>query len=186
ISTYRSRSPRQNGRMAPVVVQFYKNPDILHWGFSGFHIGEDDFGHWVGLPEGSRRWKGATPHRPTPEDAVQCFPHDGWWVLHYNGPVREVSAFVDIATQPKLGAGRIEMIDLDLDFLVSSDGKVELVDEDEFEVNQVEFGYSQELIERASVEAKSLGGRLRRGEEPFFQVAANWLELVSSGSLPGV
>ena len=168
--------------MPPVVVQFYKNPDILHWGFSGFHIGEDDFGHWVGLPEGSQRWKGVTPHRPTGENAVQCFPHDGWWVLHYNGTVREVSAFVDIATQPKVGDDRIEMVDLDLDFLVFRDGKVELVDEDEFEVNQKELGYSQELIERALVETERLADLLHRRQEPFFEVAASWLGVVASGN----
>jgi len=170
--------------MTPVVVQFYKNPDILHWGFSGYRLGGDEFGHWVGLPEGSQRWKGVTPHRSTGENAVQCFPHDGWWVLHYNGPVREVSAFVDITTQPKLGDGRIEMIDLDLDFLLSRDGTVELVDEDEFEVNQKELGYSQEMIERASAETGRLADLLHRREEPFFDVAASWLGVVASGSLP--
>lgn len=174
------------GEMGPVVVQFYKNPDILHWGFAGFHIGQDEHGHWVGLPRGSRRWKGATPHRPTGEDAVQCFPHDGWWVLHYVGPEREVSHFVDITTQPTLADGRIQMIDLDLDLLVSGEGTVQVVDEDEFEVNQVLFGYDRDMIERATAETERLAGLLRRGAEPFFELAANWLGVVTSGSLPGV
>ena len=55
---------------------------------------------------------------------------------------------------------------------------MELVDEDEFEVNQVKLGYSQELIERALVETERLADLLHRREEPFFEVAASWLGVV--------
>ena len=167
-----------------MTVQFYKRPRALHWGFAGFLLGEDDHGHWVGLPRGSDRWKGETARGPTEEDAVQCFPHEGWWVLHYNGPVRPVTHFVDIATQPAMSRGRIEMIDLDLDVLVLADGTVEVEDEDEFEVNQVTLGYSQETIRRAEAETERVAELLRRGEEPFFQVAEQWLQEVSSRSFP--
>jgi hypothetical protein len=170
--------------MDPVTVQFYKSPRAPHWGFAGYLIGEDEHGHWVGLPQGSDRWKGETAWRPTQEDAVQCFPHDGWWVLHYNGPVRPVTHFVDITTQPTLSHGRFEMIDLDLDVVVLADGTVEIEDEDEFEVNQVSLGYSQETIQKAEAETQRVAELLRRREEPFFDVAKQWLQMVSSGSFP--
>lgn len=170
--------------MDPVTVQFYKNPRVLHWGFAGFLLGEDEHGRWVSLPRGSDRWKGETWWRPTQEDAVQCFPHEGWWVLHYNGPVRPVSHFVDIATQPTLVHGRFEMIDLDLDLVVRVDGTVEVEDEDEFEVNQVSLGYSQDMISRARTETERLAELLRRREEPFFEVADRWLQAVNSGPSP--
>jgi protein associated with RNAse G/E len=170
--------------MDPVTVQFYKNPRALHWGFAGFLLGEDEYGCWVGLPQGSDRWKGETRCSPTGEDAVQCFPHEGWWVLHFNGPVRPISHFVDITTQPTMAEGRIEMIDLDLDLVVLGDGTVEVVDEDEFEINQVELGYSREMIRRARNETERVARLLRRGEEPFFAVAEHWLQVVISGSSP--
>lgn len=170
--------------MKAVTVQFYKSPDSLHWGFSGYLLGEDAHGWWVGLPEGSERWKGTTRWRPTGEDAIQCFPHDGWWVLHYNGPIRPVSHFVDITTQPVLRGGRFEMIDLDLDLLVHDDGSVELVDEDEFEANQVELGYDRHVIEKARAETDRVADLLRRRQEPFFEVAAGWLDLATSSFPP--
>jgi len=170
--------------MDPVTVQFYKIPRALHWGFAGYLVGQDEHGHWVGLPKGSDRWKGETKWRPTGEDAVQCFPHQGWWVLHYNGSVRPISHFVDIATQPRFSDGRFEMIDLDLDLVVLADGTVEVEDEDEFEVNEVTLGYSPDVIERARAETDRVAGLLQRREEPFFEVAERWLQVVSSGSFP--
>ena len=33
--------------LQPVTVQFLKNPDLLHWGFEAFRLGEDE--HVVGF-----------------------------------------------------------------------------------------------------------------------------------------
>jgi protein associated with RNAse G/E len=96
--------------------------------------------------------------------------------------VRPISHFVDIATQPSFSDGRFEMIDLDLDLVVRDDGTVE--DEDEFEVNQLTLGYSTDIIERARAETDRVAGLLQRREEPFFEVAERWLQVVSSGSFP--
>jgi uncharacterized protein len=168
--------------MEPVVVQYYKNPDVLHWGFVGYLVGEDQYGRWVGLPRGSERWKGETPQPPTGDDAVLCFPYEGWWTLHYNGPARPVTHFVDITTQPVMADGRMEMIDLDLDLLVMDGGSVLVEDEDEFELHQVVLRYSPEMIQRAIAETKRIEADLLDGEEPFFGVAARWLQVVASES----
>jgi hypothetical protein len=34
-----------------VTIQFYKNPDILHWGFDGLLLGDDDYGRWAAFAE---------------------------------------------------------------------------------------------------------------------------------------
>lgn len=115
---------------------------------------------------------------------MQCFPHEGWWVLHYNGPVRPISAFVDIATQPVVAPGRIEMVDLDLDVVAYADGSVEIVDEDEFAVHQIELGYTTDMVRRARSETELVVDLLWRGQEPFFTVAEGWLEQVATGSFP--
>jgi len=81
----------------PVTVQFLKNPDILHWGFEAWFLGEDEYGSWIAVPEGTERWKGKESVRPTGEDAVFCAPNDGWWHLHYNGGATQFSHFVDIS-----------------------------------------------------------------------------------------
>jgi hypothetical protein len=165
--------------MPAVTVQFLKNPDILHWGFEAIWLGEDEHGHWIALPKGSRRWKGGEEVRPAAENAVFCAPHHGWWHLHYNGSASQFSHFVDIVTPPRwVSPGRYEMIDLDLDVTRSHDGTVTVEDEDEFEVHQVKYGYSEEMIERARAETQWVVAALATGTEPFFEVAATWLQRI--------
>ncbi|HEU4894492.1 MAG TPA: hypothetical protein VFT85_01540, partial [Acidimicrobiia bacterium] len=62
-----------------MTVQFLKNPDIIHWGFEARWLGEDEWGDWVAVPVGSRRWKGPVEMPPTPEPAVFCAPREDWW-----------------------------------------------------------------------------------------------------------
>ncbi|MGH8945982.1 MAG: DUF402 domain-containing protein [Acidimicrobiia bacterium] len=165
--------------MRPVTVQFLKNPHILHWGFEAVWLGEDEHGRWIALPNGSRRWKGQQEVRPAAEDAVFCAPHDAWWHLHYNGALSQFSHFVDIVTPPVwVSDNRYEMIDLDLDVTRSHNGTIAVEDEDEFEIHQLKYGYSDQMIERARAETDWVVAALAAGSEPFFEVAAAWLARV--------
>lgn len=162
--------------MRDVTVQFLKNPDSLHWGFDARWLGEDEWGEWIAAPAGTRRWKGHVAVRPSQEDAVFCVPRGAWWHLHYNGATTEFSHFVDIVTPPVwISASRYEMIDLDLDVVRRQDGTVEIEDEDEFEVHQIEYAYTDEMIRRAREETDRVVEMLEAGQEPFFDVAAAWL-----------
>lgn len=162
--------------MRQVTVQFLKNPDIVHWGFETSYLGEDRFGTWMAVPKGTRRWKGEEPIRPTRQDAVFCAPHDAWWHLHYNGATTQFSHFVDIVTPPVwVSDHRYEMIDLDLDVVRAQDGTIHVEDEDEFEVHQVQYDYSEEMVRRATEETARIVEALQGGEEPFYEVAASWL-----------
>jgi protein associated with RNAse G/E len=166
----------------PVTVQFLKNPDILHWGFNASYLGEDEFGHWIAVPTGTERWKGEQDVRPSAETAVFCAPHEGWWHLHYNGETTRFSHFVDIVTPPVwVSENRYEMIDLDLDVVVYQDGTIEIDDEDEFEVHQVLYDYTEELIQGALESTARVVDALREHREPFFDVAAGWLAKLDRG-----
>jgi hypothetical protein len=166
--------------MRPVTAQFLKHPDILHWGFEASYLGEDEFGVWCAVPAGSRRWKGEAPHHPTGSDAVFCAPREGWWHLHYSGAGGDTySHFVDIATTPLwVTSSRYEMVDLDLDVAIRHDGSIVIEDEDEFEVHQVIYGYTPEMVSRALDETRWVVGALESRSEPFFEVAADWLAKV--------
>lgn len=163
--------------MRPVTVQFLKNPDHLHWGFEASHLGEDDYGIWIAVPAGTQRWKGEEAVRPTRMDAVFCAPHDAWWHLHYEGSnAREYTLFVDIITPPTwVGDNRYEMVDLDLDVAMTPDGVIEIQDEEEFEVHQVKYGYSEEMTRRAVETTDWVVEALQARTEPFFSVAEKWL-----------
>lgn len=163
-----------------VTVQFLKNPDIIHWGFEANWLGEDDWGDWIAVPTGSRRWKGEVTMSPTDSSAVFCMPRGEWWHLHYNGSnAHNYSHFVDIVTPPVWVADdRYEMVDLDLDVAVHRDGTIEIQDEDEFQVHQVRYRYTPEMIREAERETRRIVTRLERGEEPFFEIAGRWLAIV--------
>lgn len=167
--------------MRPVIVQFLKNPDVIHWGFKASYLGEDEYGTWVAAPAGTERWKGAEAVRPTSENAVFCAPHSGWWHLHYNGETTRLSHFVDIVTQPVwISENTYQMIDLDLDVVVHQDGTIEVEDEDEFEIHQVLYGYTKDMVKGAVEATERVVDALRDGREPFFDVAAGWLDRITA------
>lgn len=70
------------------------------------------------------------------------------------------------------------MIDLDLDVALRNDGTIEVQDEDEFEIHQVQYRYTDEMIRRATEETERIVEVFERGSEPFFEVAAAWLARV--------
>jgi protein associated with RNAse G/E len=167
------------GRLRPVTAQFLKNPDHLHWGFEARFLGEDEHGIWCAVPPGTRRWKGSEPVEATRAPAVFCAPHEGWWHLHYNGSTTQLSHFVDIVTPPIwISPNRYEMVDLDLDVVVYQDGTIEIEDEDEFEVHQVQYKYTSEMIVRAREETANVVRWLTEKREPFFATAADWMAQV--------
>jgi protein associated with RNAse G/E len=163
--------------MRPVTVQFLKNPDILHWGFDAFWLGEDEWGDWIAAPTGTARWKGDESFDPTSLPAVFLAPRDRWWHLHYNGPHGfNYTHFIDMTTPPVwVTPNRYEMIDLDLDVAIHIDGTIEVQDEDEFEVHQLQYGYSRELIDGALAATDEIITALEARSEPFFEVADSWL-----------
>lgn len=166
--------------MRPVTVQFLKNPDIIHWGFEASWLGEDEWGDWIALPTSSVRWKGEERLERTTIPAVFLAPRDRWWHLHYNGPFAvNYTHFVDITTPPVwISPNRYELVDLDLDVAIRTDGAIEIQDEDEFEVHQVQYGYSRELIDGAVAATNEVVAALETRSEPFFEVAASWLHRV--------
>lgn len=166
--------------MRPVTVQFLKNPDTLHWGFDANWLGEDEWGDWIAVPTGTTRWKGEERVAPTSMPAVFLAPRRRWWHLHYNGPKGvNYTHFVDITTPPVwVTQNRYELIDLDLDVAIHADGTIEVQDEDEFEIHQLKYGYSQELIEGALTATREIVDALESRSEPFFVVAASWLAKV--------
>lgn len=144
-------------------------------------MGEDEWGDWIGVPAGARRWKGERVVRDTRTAAVFCAPREGWWHLHYGGKsdFSDYRLFIDIVTPPVwVSPNRYEMIDLDLDVGVTLGGDVVIEDEDEFEIHQVEFAYTEEMITRARSETDRIVRALEARHEPFFEVAAGWLSRV--------
>ena len=132
-----------------VHVDFRKWPDSLHWQFTMSHLGEDEHGTWLWGPVGMEIRRGHEPHRATTRLTVKLVTPDAWWTAIWNDSDDDIQLYVDIATPAEWQPGRVRMIDLDLDVVRFRDGRVEVLDEDEFAEHQVTLGYPPHIIDRA-------------------------------------
>lgn len=101
-------------------------------------------------------------------------PTDGWlaWFPEFG----DFELYVDIVVGTTRTETAVTMVDLDLDVIRRLDGTVELLDEDEFEVHQIELGYPEHVIDHAERVAAHVLTSVRAGEEPFAGAAARrWM-----------
>lgn len=157
-----------------VSVVFTKWGDRPHWHFECAWLGEDGFGVWlVGRP-GTRLQRGEEPAIIEPHGFVQLVPRQGDWVAFFNvaGPFE---IYVDVTTAPVWTGSTVTCVDLDLDVARRPDGKVQLLDEDEFMKHQVELAYPADTIKRARATADWLVDVVAAGLEPFGGTGPTWL-----------
>jgi protein associated with RNAse G/E len=163
-----------------VRVVYRKYDDSLHWNQSGRLLGEDEFGVWVGAPAGTPVSRGHERVNPAEHDHVLLIPRDGWWTATFNAAPHRTEVYCDITTIPTWPTpDEVTMIDLDLDVRRRRTGTVEILDEDEFAVHQVRYGYPSEVIREAWAAAEWLAGGLRERVEPFGTGYRHWLDMVA-------
>lgn len=162
--------------MRPVVLAYRKHPDTPHWVHETVEVGRDEHGVWLGMAVGARFRKGTEPWRANPVAGVLCVPHRGWWCLLHNGPEHPIRDYVDICTPPVWDGDRVEMVDLDLDVVRTTDGATRVVDRDEFREHTVRLGYPPAWVEAAERTASEIRDRLAADAPPFGAVATAWRE----------
>jgi uncharacterized protein len=158
-----------------------------HWEFVATYLGEDEHGHWLGLPVGTEfRRPGA--HFRGANAQVTLLPHDGWWVATFHGPGAttwtdlggaEVELYVDITTPAVLDAQTVRCVDLDLDVVRGTNGTVIVDDEDEFAEHRVTFGYPADVVRAAEDSCAALLAAVSARTAPFDAAASRvWLAQV--------
>lgn len=161
-----------------VRVLTRKWPDDPHWEFDAVRLGADAHGHWVGVPKGtwlSKPGKGFTAWA----DHVVLLPHDAWWVATIYGDDhdRPVDVYVDMTTACVWSEDRSEVrcVDLDLDVIRETDGRVWIDDEDEFAEHQVTLGYPADVIAGARQGCAEAHAAILASEAPFDGTAHGWI-----------
>ena len=101
-------------------------------------------------------------------------PAEGDWTACFNAD-GELEIYADVTTRPAYGAGQVTAVDLDLDVVRYWDGRVAVLDEDEFAEHQVELSYPAELIDQARATCDWLVSAVSARREPFGQAGAAWL-----------
>lgn len=108
---------------------------------------------------------------------VLLIPADRWWTAKFNTAPATNLIYCDVTTVAVWhGPSRVTLVDLDLDVVRRRDtGRVELLDEDEFTVNQYEYGYPEHIIVQAMSSAQALRQAIHDDDEPFGSHFSSWL-----------
>ena len=122
----------------------------------------------VGTPNRSYRGEG----RFETDCVALFFPGDeqrAFNVMHFMEPYPQSGILMasDILTRVHLDGSTLRWVDLDLDVEVFEDGRIALVDEDEFEAHQLPYRYSDAVIEGARRSAALALDLARSGSFPF-------------------
>ena len=124
--------------------------------------------------------KGAESPIETPRPFVILVPESEWWTIVHTSPGADAEMYVDITTPATWeSADLVSAVDLDLDVVRWTDGRVELVDEDEFLEHQTLLGYPPWMIDAARATAARAVLAAERRIEPFGSAGRGWLERIS-------
>jgi protein associated with RNAse G/E len=156
-----------------VRVDYHKYDGSPHRGYPALRLGEDEHGIWLGV---------APQFFPTAEfkylePYALLLPRDGWWTAMFIAPPRRTEIYCDIASPARwVDETTVHVVDLDLDVRRRrASGMVELLDEDEFAVHALRFGYPDEVRRQAWAAAHHLLTALGDGSEPFAGGYRQWL-----------
>lgn len=160
-----------------------KFPDAAHYRVRARYLGEDEHGVWAGARPGHVVQKGDNESFQGQQTVVWCVPRYNWYLVHYLYGHPNLDIYIDIATPAVWNERGARLIDLDLDVVVwneGHEGRVELVDEDEFDLHRIELDYPQELVEGARRAGGDVLSRAAAGAAPFSMTTAEpWVEALA-------
>lgn len=157
-----------------VQIDFRKWGGQRHWQFAMRRLGEDEHGLWLWSPPGSPMQRGREPAKQSRSVNLKLITKDKWWTAIWAWK-RRVDVYVDIITPAQWNGTKVTMVDMDLDVVRWADGRVEVLDEDEFAEHQLKWGYPQRLIDTTRSTAARLAVAVEERHEPFGVVASQWM-----------
>lgn len=155
-----------------------------HYGGRVHVLGDDEHGTWLWGPAGRTISRGEKPLFVTKQDALVLVVRDAWWSAAWWVGHDEVDTYVNVGTPPVWEAKRITSIDLDLDVIRFCDGRLEIVDRDEFELHQRLYDYPTDVIQRAEEVADEVMEHMAVRMAPFDgSTATSWIERARGAAL---
>lgn len=104
--------------------------------------------------------------------SFEHFWTDRWYnVFRFHRPGGELLAFyVNIAMPAQIETKTLSYIDLDVDVILWPDGKIEVLDWDDFEKNSKKFGYADDVRDKVQRSLDEVLGMIEAREFPFSAV----------------
>ena len=157
-----------------------------HWEFDCLVLGSDDHGDWLGVRAGTHMSRPAAEY-VAPVDQVVLAPVAGedWlrgWVATFHAQHGSVHTYVDMTTPPLWDGPVLRCVDLDLDVVRGTTGRVWIDDEDEFAEHRVAFGYPEEVAALAMTTVDRIHRAVSEEQPPFDGVAQAWLSVLADRS----
>ena len=167
----------------PVRVVMTKWGGQPHWEYGGILLGSDGAGDWIGLAAGTYMSRPGAEY-VAPVDQVVLVPapgesEDRGWLATFHAHGGQVHTYVDMTTPPYWEDSVLHAVDLDLDVVRGTNGRVWLDDEDEFARHRRELGYPQDVVALAVSTAERIQASVSAAEAPFDATADTWLSIVS-------
>ncbi|MCA2214384.1 DUF402 domain-containing protein [Jidongwangia harbinensis] len=151
-----------------VEIRFTKWGGRPHWRYTLEPFATDRHGWWLGGRAGILLQRGSEPPVVQPSDVVLLVPPGEPWIASWNDPAaNDIALYVDVTTTPVRDGDAVHAVDLDLDVVRWRDGRVDVLDEDEFADHQVRYGYPPEIVTQALETTGDLVARITAGTEPF-------------------
>ena len=153
--------------MTSTHLHYFKYDGTEHWRIETELIREDESGWWL------RGHPGAKAERPghvvVEKVGFLCrVPRGMWWAAFWNHDrENEYELYIDIATPAEWRDGELQLVDLDLDVARDWDGRVHLLDEDEFADHAVKMGYPADVRHAARASADALLEAVTARTPPF-------------------
>jgi uncharacterized protein len=141
---------------------------------TAYLLGQDTFGHWLGVTKDSRWWLADGSRSGVfTQSFVKLVPSHSFWTACFH-PVDPV-VDVDIVLPVRWYDNVLEEVDLELDVLRSADGRVQVRDQDVFERVREEWAMPKDVATQAEATFKSVRTLVEQGIEPFGMVGHAWL-----------
>lgn len=150
-----------------------------HWEFDGVLLGSDEHGDWVGFPAGTAMARPGADY-VAPVDQVGLVPAAGTddergWLATFHALGGPVHTYVDLTTPPQWDGVVLRAVDLDLDVVRGTTGRVWVDDEDEFARHRVELAYPDEVADLAVATCDRILESVTARTAPFDGSADAWL-----------
>lgn len=158
-----------------IDLTYLKWPNDLHYRMRATVVEESDLGTWLSSAAGAPIDHGPKGVLPARAKSVILIPQAKHWTARWydvvdrgrGGRVDRYACYVDITTEARRTSEGIEVDDLDLDVVLTWEGDVQLLDEDDFEVNRVARGYPGRIVAAASAAVAEVTDLLQSAKHPF-------------------
>ena len=164
-----------------VQMQGMKWPDRPYRSHHATRLGEDEHGLWLWAAQGTPVTDAVRDTAvELPCNFLVLVPPGTWWMATWMFGWQDIDLYIDIVVPLRRTHNGLMIVDLDLDVVRLTDGRVELWDEDEFAAHRDEFGYPPEIVASALGTAEELMGLVDAGKDPLGSPPGRWLDQIGA------